>query len=81
MTPEKHTQELAELLKETVTITEIPGTSEVKTNVKRELTRLELGHCFSLGLSKIKRSGEGVSLTFDRAKASLNEIYSTDDRL
>jgi hypothetical protein len=51
---------------------------EVKLNIKRELSRLELGHLFSLGMKEIKRSGEGLCVTFDLTKASLNNIYQPE---
>lgn len=44
-------------------------------NIKREISRAEIGHCFSLGMTNIKRSGEGLAITFDLSKASLNTIY------
>lgn len=49
-----------------------------KITIKRELTRLELGNLFSLGMKGIKRSGEGVSITFDLTKAHINTIYQTE---
>jgi hypothetical protein len=51
---------------------------EVKFNIKRELSRMELGHLFSLGMKEIKRSGEGLSITFDLMKASKNNIYKPE---
>lgn len=46
-------------------------------SIERELTRLEIGHLFSLGLNKIKPciAGNGVSYKLDLDKASLNAIY------
>ncbi|MPS73979.1 MAG: hypothetical protein E2590_12665 [Chryseobacterium sp.] len=72
-----HNQELEELFKgEKLVFLYSKGIpSETKINVKRELSRLELGHCFSLGLTSIKRSGEGLCLTFLPSKASINTIY------
>ena len=73
MNPELHKNELQELFKdEKLNIIEVTGTNEVIATIKRELSRLEIGHCFSLGMIKIKRSGEGISVTFDLDKAYLN---------
>ncbi|MCU7615637.1 hypothetical protein NZ698_00385 [Chryseobacterium sp. PBS4-4] len=49
--------------------------NQVKYNIKRELCRHELGHLFSLGMCNMKRSGEGITVTFDLTKASINKIY------
>ncbi|AZI53874.1 hypothetical protein EIB75_10785 [Epilithonimonas vandammei] len=77
MNRETHNKELQELFKgEKLNFSYSKGIpSETLINVKRELSRLELGHCFSLGLTKIKKSGEGLSLTFIPSKVSINSIY------
>lgn len=41
----------------------------VKIKFNREIERIELGYFFSLGVIKIKRSGEGICATFDLTKA------------
>lgn len=76
MTAEKHQAELQQLFPD-LKIKTIPGDNpkEVKLNIKRELSRLELGHLFSLGMNEVRRSGEGITYTFDLTKASLNDIY------
>lgn len=45
---------------------------EAVITIRRELTRLEIGHLFSLGLKNIKHCHNGVNLKFDLDKASLN---------
>jgi hypothetical protein len=77
MNTETHKNELQELFKgENLDIIQSRSIlNEVKVNIKRELSRLEIGHCFSLGMTKIKRSGEGLTITFDLSKASVNAIY------
>ena len=77
MNTETHKTELQELFKgENLDIIQSRSIlNEVKVNIKRELSRLEIGHCFSLGMTKIKRSGEGLTITFDLSKASINTIY------
>lgn len=75
MNSEVHKQELQELFPDenfTYMQSKSMNNPEVKINIKRELSRLEIGHCFSLGLTGIKRSGEGVNITFNLKKASLN---------
>ncbi|WP_027380259.1 hypothetical protein [Chryseobacterium daeguense] len=75
MNPETHKQQLQELFPDEKFVymqTRSLYPTEAKINIKRELTRLEIGHCFSLGMTGIKRSGEGVNITFDLQKASLN---------
>jgi hypothetical protein len=43
--------------------------------IRRELTRLEIGHLFSLGLKGVKPCDNGFNLKFDLDKASINQIY------
>jgi hypothetical protein len=43
--------------------------------IRRELTRLEIGHLFSLGLKHIKPCFNGLYLKFNLDKASLNNYY------
>ena len=74
MDPNTHQKELQQLFPDQK-LTFLQSRSipmEVITSIKRELTRLEIGHCFSLGMTKIKRSGDGISITFDLTKALLN---------
>lgn len=73
MNPETHETEVQKLFKDAKPKKVVqPSSIEVKYHIKRELSRLEIGHCFSLGLCGIKRSGEGISITFDLSKAHLN---------
>lgn len=44
----------------------------VKIVIDGELSRIEIGHLFSLGMISMKRSGTGISVVFDLSKASLN---------
>lgn len=82
MTPETHQKELSTLFADQDVKT-VPSEKNqpsehgyiVKAVINRELSRLELGHCFSLGMCGIKRSGAGVSVSFDLKKASINAIY------
>ena len=77
MNLQTHDSELRELFKgEQINISADPKiANEVKATIKRGLSRLEIGHCFSLGLTEIKRSSEGLTLKFDLTKASINTIY------
>lgn len=83
MTPETHQKELSALFADQDVKT-VPSEKNqpsehgfiVKAVINRELSRLELGHCFSLGMCEIKRSGSGLSVSFDLSKALLNNIYS-----
>lgn len=45
--------------------------------IRRELTRLEIGHLFSLGLKNIKHCHNGINLKFDLDKAFLNFVNNT----
>lgn len=76
MNRETHKNELQNLFPLKVIIPkmgEAPNT--VKILIDGELTRLEIGHLFSLGMTNLKRSGTGISITFDLSKASVNAIY------
>jgi len=42
----------------------------------RRLTRLEIGHLFSLGVEGISGTNDGLLIAFLLDKASLNNIYS-----
>ena len=76
MSPETHEKELKTLfLDQKVKTTPGDENNVVKLVINRELSRQELGHCFSLGMCGIKRSGAGLSISFDLSKAMLNEIY------
>jgi len=78
MTPEVFKQELNQLFPgQNLNIAGTEVANEAKIKINRELTRLELGHLFSLGMKSIKRSGEGLSITFDLNKAHLNTAYQT----
>ena len=81
MNYETHKTELKKLIPE-ATNAKVPMSGDnldhVRYHVKRELCRLELGHLFSLGMCNMKRSGEGITVTFDLTKASLNKIYQNE---
>lgn len=73
MTPETHQKELSALFADqTVTTSPTDEPNVVKAVINREVSRPELGHCFSLGMCGVKRSGTGVSVKFDLNKAHLN---------
>ena len=73
MDPEVHQNEVRELFKD-VKLKKVlqPEPNWINYHLKRDLCRLEIGHCFSLGLIGIKRSGEGLTLKFDLSLAMLN---------
>ncbi|ROI09768.1 hypothetical protein EGI11_03150 [Chryseobacterium sp. H3056] len=76
MKPEVHQEELSSLFADTKVKTQSTENPKVvKAVINRDLSRAELGHCFSLGMCAIKRSGAGISISFDLTKATLNEIY------
>lgn len=73
MSPETHQKELSALFADIVVkTTPAEKPHEVKAVIPREISRTEIGHCFSLGMCGIKRSGAGVSVSFDLTKAFLN---------
>ena len=72
MNRETFKQQLSELFPGEKFTVKWVGDTLAQINVKKELTRLELGNLFSLGVSNIKRSGEGLTVLFELTKASLN---------
>lgn len=73
MKRETFKQQIAELFPgETLNIVWVEETNAAKIKINRELTRLELGHLFSLGIERIRRSGEGLSISFALNNALLN---------
>jgi hypothetical protein len=77
MNRETFKTQLSELFPgEKLNIVWVEETNAAKVKFNRELTRLELGHLFSLGIERIKRSGEGLSISLLLENASLNQIYT-----
>lgn len=76
MNRETFKQQLSELFPAETFTVRWAGSNEAQINIKRELSRLELGHLFSLGAKSIKRSADGLAILFDLDKAFLN--FSND---
>lgn len=71
-------KELSELFPDEKIEIKSAENNDVKTTLNRELERCELGHLFSLGMNGIKRSGTGLTITFDLTKAHLNTIFKNE---
>lgn len=76
MDRETFKQQLSELFPgEKLNIVWAEERNDAKIFIKREISRLELGHMFSLGSKSLKSLGDRVVISFDLEKASLNSIY------
>lgn len=76
MDRETFKQQLSELFPgEKFNIVWVEEENKSKILIKRELSRLEIGHMFSLGSDSIKSQNDGMFITFNLNKASLNPIY------
>lgn len=79
MKRETFKKQIAELFPgEKINIVWVEEKTEAKIKINRELTRLELGHFFSLGMQEIKSLEDGLFISFDLNKAMLNIIYQNE---